>query len=42
MRTFEIGIVLPIMQYGSDRTTARWSEIRDIALRVEAVGFGMI
>jgi hypothetical protein len=42
MRAFEIGTVLPTMQYGADRTAARWPEIRDVALRAEAVGFNMI
>ena len=42
MGAFEIGIVLPIMQYGPDRTTARWSEIRQMAQRAEAIGFDTI
>jgi len=39
---FEIGVVLPLMQFGPDRTTARWSEIRDLALRAEEIGFDTI
>ena len=42
MRTFDIGIVLPLMQFGPDRTTARWPEIREMAQRVEAIGFDTI
>jgi alkanesulfonate monooxygenase SsuD/methylene tetrahydromethanopterin reductase-like flavin-dependent oxidoreductase (luciferase family) len=42
MRPFEIGVVLPLMQYGPDRTTARWSEIRDMAIRAESIGFDTI
>jgi len=39
---FELGVVLPNMQYGPDRTTASWPEIRGLALRAEAIGFGTI
>ena len=39
MRSFEIGIVLPIVQSGPTRVTPRWSEIRDIARRCEEIGF---
>jgi alkanesulfonate monooxygenase SsuD/methylene tetrahydromethanopterin reductase-like flavin-dependent oxidoreductase (luciferase family) len=39
---FELGIVLPNMQYGPERTTASWPEIRELALRAEAIGFGTI
>lgn len=42
MRSFEIGIVLPIMQYGPDRATPRWTDIREMALRAEAIGFDTI
>jgi alkanesulfonate monooxygenase SsuD/methylene tetrahydromethanopterin reductase-like flavin-dependent oxidoreductase (luciferase family) len=42
MGTFEIGIVLPLAQYGSDRATARWTEIRAMALRAEEIGFDTI
>jgi alkanesulfonate monooxygenase SsuD/methylene tetrahydromethanopterin reductase-like flavin-dependent oxidoreductase (luciferase family) len=40
--SFEIGVVLPLMQFGPDRTTARWSVIRDLAARAEAIGFDTI
>lgn len=39
MRPFEIGVVLPIMQFGPERTTPRWPELRAMALRAEAIGF---
>ncbi len=42
MRAFEIGIVLPLVQYGPDRATPRWSEIREVALLCEEVGFDTI
>jgi len=42
MRAFEIGVVLPLMQFGPDRTTARWSVIQEMALRAEAIGFDTI
>ena len=42
MRSFEIGVVLPIMQIGPDRTTTRWSELRRLALQAEAIGFDTI
>lgn len=42
MRAFEIGVVLPIMQDGPDRATARWPTIREMALRAEALGFPTI
>jgi len=40
--TFEIGVVLPIMQYGPERTTPRWSDLREIATTAEAIGFDTI
>jgi alkanesulfonate monooxygenase SsuD/methylene tetrahydromethanopterin reductase-like flavin-dependent oxidoreductase (luciferase family) len=36
---FQIGVVLPTMQHGPERVTTRWTELREIAQRVEAVGF---
>jgi alkanesulfonate monooxygenase SsuD/methylene tetrahydromethanopterin reductase-like flavin-dependent oxidoreductase (luciferase family) len=42
LRSFEIGIVLPIMQFGPDRVTARWSDLHRMALRAEAIGFDTI
>lgn len=42
MRSFEIGVVLDTGQYGADRVTPRWSDLRDVALRVEAIGFDTV
>ena len=42
MTPFEIGIVMPIMQFGPDRETARWPDLRAMALRAEATGFDTI
>lgn len=42
MRTFEIGIALITGQNGPDRVTARWSDIRDLAQRSEALGFNTV
>lgn len=39
MESFEIGVVLPVMQFGPDRVTARWPGLREMALRAEAIGF---
>src|ERR1044072_1862996 len=39
---FELGIVLPNMQYGPARTTASWPEIRALAARAEAIGVDTI
>lgn len=42
MTAFEIGVVLPLMQFGPERTTPRWATIRDMAIRAEAIGFDTI
>jgi alkanesulfonate monooxygenase SsuD/methylene tetrahydromethanopterin reductase-like flavin-dependent oxidoreductase (luciferase family) len=42
MSPFEIGIVMPIAQFGPERTTARWPQLREIALRAEQIGFDTI
>lgn len=42
MGAFEIGVVLPLMQFGPDRTTARWTVIQEMALGAEAIGFATI
>lgn len=42
MPSFEIGVVLPIHQSGADRVTPRWSAIRELALRAEAIGFDTV
>lgn len=38
MRTFEVGIVLPIVQFGPERMTPRWPDIRRMAVLAEAMG----
>lgn len=38
-RQFEIGIVLPIAQFGPERTTPRWADVADMARRAEEIGF---
>ena len=38
MGKFEIGVCLPIWQYGPERTTPRWSEIRQVAINAEQMG----
>lgn len=30
MRSFEIGLVVPVAQFGPDRLTPRWSDILEI------------
>jgi len=42
VRSFEIGLAIIAGQYGPDRVTARWTEIRDLALRAEALGFDTV
>ena len=42
MTRFEIGLALTIGQWGPDRTTVRWTELRDMAVRAEALGFDTI
>ena len=39
MGSFEMGVVLPIVQFGPERVTPRWTELREMALRAEAMGF---
>jgi alkanesulfonate monooxygenase SsuD/methylene tetrahydromethanopterin reductase-like flavin-dependent oxidoreductase (luciferase family) len=39
MRPFEIGLVLPMGDSFVDGSTARWTGIRDLALRAEELGF---
>jgi alkanesulfonate monooxygenase SsuD/methylene tetrahydromethanopterin reductase-like flavin-dependent oxidoreductase (luciferase family) len=39
MAPFQIGVVLPLAQFGPERVTPRWPELREIALRSEALGF---
>jgi alkanesulfonate monooxygenase SsuD/methylene tetrahydromethanopterin reductase-like flavin-dependent oxidoreductase (luciferase family) len=35
---FEIGVCLPLLQYGADRMTPRWAEIRQVAINAEQMG----
>ena len=39
MGKFEIGVCLPVVQYGPERVTPRWSEIRQVAVNAEQAGF---
>jgi alkanesulfonate monooxygenase SsuD/methylene tetrahydromethanopterin reductase-like flavin-dependent oxidoreductase (luciferase family) len=39
MGSFEIGLVLPTMQFGPERTTPRWTEMREIARLSEETGY---
>ena len=38
----ELGLVVPFGQYGPERVTSRWPEIRSVALRAEELGFDAI
>ena len=38
MRSFEVGVVLPLMQFGPGRITPRWDDLRRMALVAEAIG----
>jgi alkanesulfonate monooxygenase SsuD/methylene tetrahydromethanopterin reductase-like flavin-dependent oxidoreductase (luciferase family) len=42
MRSIEIGLVLPMGESFVDGSTARWSEIRELACRAEAIGFDTV
>jgi alkanesulfonate monooxygenase SsuD/methylene tetrahydromethanopterin reductase-like flavin-dependent oxidoreductase (luciferase family) len=42
MRTLEIGLVLPMGESFVDGSTVRWTEIRDLAVRAEAIGFDTV
>ena len=42
MRDLEIGLVLPMGESFVDGSTARWVEIRDLAIRAEAIGFDTV
>jgi alkanesulfonate monooxygenase SsuD/methylene tetrahydromethanopterin reductase-like flavin-dependent oxidoreductase (luciferase family) len=42
MRPLEIGLVLPMGESFVDGATARWTEIRDQAVRAEAIGFDTV
>lgn len=38
MNKFEIGVCLPVLQFGPEPTTPRWSEIRQVAINSEQMG----
>lgn len=42
MRSLEIGLVLPMGESFVDGSTARWTEIRDLAVRAEELGFDSV
>ena len=42
MRRLEIGLVLPMEESWTDGSTARWVQIRDLAVRAEAIGFDTV
>jgi alkanesulfonate monooxygenase SsuD/methylene tetrahydromethanopterin reductase-like flavin-dependent oxidoreductase (luciferase family) len=42
MRTFEIGLVLPMGESYVDGSTTRWTEIRDLAVRAEEIGLDTV
>jgi len=42
MRPLEIGLVLPIGESFVDGSTARWTEIRELAIRAEEIGFDAV
>ena len=42
MRSLQIGLVLPMGESFVDGSTARWTEIRDLAVRAEALGLDTV
>jgi len=42
MGRLAVGIVLPFGQVGPERTTHRWTDVRDMALRAESLGFDAV
>jgi alkanesulfonate monooxygenase SsuD/methylene tetrahydromethanopterin reductase-like flavin-dependent oxidoreductase (luciferase family) len=42
VRSFEVGLVLPINQSFVDGSTTRWAEIRALAVRAEEIGFDTV
>lgn len=42
MRSIELGLVLPSEEAWTDGSTSRWTEIRELALRAEAMGFDTV
>jgi hypothetical protein len=41
-RTFELGVVIPIIQGGPERVAPNWAGVRDQALLAEQIGFDTI
>lgn len=41
-RAFKIGLVLPMGESFVDGSTSRWTEIRDLAMRAEQIGFDTV
>jgi alkanesulfonate monooxygenase SsuD/methylene tetrahydromethanopterin reductase-like flavin-dependent oxidoreductase (luciferase family) len=42
MRNVDVGIVLPLYQFGPERLTPRWVDIKRIAVRADELGFDTI
>jgi alkanesulfonate monooxygenase SsuD/methylene tetrahydromethanopterin reductase-like flavin-dependent oxidoreductase (luciferase family) len=42
MRTLELGLVLPMEESWTDGATPRWVEVRELAIRAEAIGFDTV
>jgi alkanesulfonate monooxygenase SsuD/methylene tetrahydromethanopterin reductase-like flavin-dependent oxidoreductase (luciferase family) len=42
VRSLEIGLVLPMEESWTDGATPRWTEIRDLAVRAEEIGFDTV
>ena len=42
MRSIELGLVLPMEEAWTDGSTPRWAEIRELAIRAEAIGFDTV
>jgi len=42
MRHLELGLVLPMGESFVDGSTARWSDIRELAIRAEQIGFDTV
>jgi len=42
MRGLEIGLVLPMEESWTDGATPRWTDIRELALRAESIGFDTV
>ena len=42
MRHLELGLVLPMGESFVDGSTARWSDIRELAVRAERIGFDTV